>query len=350
MEARTILAERLRRQSLARPIDDPSEYVGLFRSLQPVSPLANSRPGSPPRLLHRAAFDDGAEADRLRADRRLVKGRFLGGRVGYVLADDLQTYATAFRRPLAAITDEQQTVLDAVRSLGPITPRQLKEETGLLNKRLMPILHRLQEAFLVYEDQPDDDWERGWYDFAREWRDVDLDAVPWEMAAKDVLLRFLRAHVFATPEQFRDWSAFPARALTGLLAQMEAEGAMVPTDVAGLGNGWVLVEDVGLAESEPSRGVFVLGGSDMRVLSHSSELKRRYAGREILQYLLIDGQFRGAVAGHWRIGPHDVDDVIVELSASESAERRDEILAAVSLLYHPPYSHIRRYAGEPVEA
>ncbi|MBM3214196.1 hypothetical protein FJZ36_04695, partial [Candidatus Poribacteria bacterium] len=159
-----------------------------------------------------------------------------------------------------------------------------------------------------------------------------------------------RAHVFATPEQFRDWSAFPARALTGLLAQMEAEGAIVPTDVAGLGNGWVLVEDVGLADSEPSRGVFVLGGSDLLVLSHSSELKRRYAGREILQYLLIDGAFRGAVAGHWRIGPHDIEDLVVELPASERNERRDEVLAAVSLLYHPPYSHIRRYDGEPLEA
>jgi hypothetical protein len=34
-----------------------------------------------------------------------------------------------------------------------LTIQQIKEDTGLLVKEITPVLHRLQEAFLVYEDQ-----------------------------------------------------------------------------------------------------------------------------------------------------------------------------------------------------
>ena len=43
--------------------------------------------------------------------------------------------------------------------------KQLKEESGLLVKEITPALHRLQEAFLIYEDQYDGEWDRGWYRF-----------------------------------------------------------------------------------------------------------------------------------------------------------------------------------------
>ena len=51
--------------------------------------------------------------------------------------------------------------------------------------------------------------------------------------------------------------------------------------------------------------------ADPLVKSHSSELKDRFGGEEVLQYLLIDGEFAGAVLGHWRIGPRDVDDILL---------------------------------------
>ena len=50
--------------------------------------------------------------------------------------------------------------------------------------------------------------------------------------------------------------------------------------------------------------------------------------------------------GHWRIGPHDVDDIVLTLTPRAVQNRRDEIIAAVAQGYHPPYSTIRAYAGE----
>ena len=146
----TILAERLCRQRLLEPVGTAEEYAALFALLQPVAPYFFSCPGSPPTLVHRTAFNEQPLIERLREGRAVVKGRFLGGTIGYVLEGDLAGYANAFRRPLEKMTWTQRQVFQALQHTGPLTPRQLAEETDLMNKEVMPALHRLQEAFLVY--------------------------------------------------------------------------------------------------------------------------------------------------------------------------------------------------------
>ncbi len=341
-----VLAERMQRQRLTAPLQSADGYIELFRLLQPVSPIAYTRPGDPPRLGPRAHFDDGMEADRLRARRRVVKGRFWGGSIGYVLAEDLALYANVFRQPLPWLTEIQATIWETLQTTGPLTPRQLKEETGLLNKYIMPALHRLQRAFLVYEDQTDSDWERGWYDFASEWPDVQLSDDQRQAATVQVLLRFLQGHVFATFEQVKDWSQLPTKFLSGVLQEMEKASLIVPQAVPGLGEGWLCAEDSPLRPDELVPSAFMLHNADALVRSHSGELKRRFGDYEVLQYLLVDGVFQGAVVGHWRIGPHDVSDIVLTLPAAERARRRTEILNIVAQQYHPPDSRILKYAGE----
>jgi hypothetical protein len=342
-----ILSERLRRQRLIDPLKNLDEYPALFELAQPASPIHFTEPGSPPSLVHRTTFDDWKLANPMRAEHVIVKGRFLSGRIGYVLAKDLELYAVAFRRPLAEMSETQYTVFDRVKYLGPLTPRQIKAETGLLNKTIMPALHRLQEAFLVYEDQIDSDWEREWHEFAAFWPDIDLESA-WAPAAAEVLRRFLRAHVFATLEQLKDWSGFASKALKRLVADMEKSGSVAAQTAEGLGEGWMLPEDMSLQVRDVSPAVFMLHKSDILVRAHASELKRRFGDLETLQYLLIDGEFRGAVLGHWRIGPHDVEDIAVELPAAERARRKAEILRAVAWGYHPPRSRILKYDGKAV--
>ena len=340
-----VLAERMRRQRLASPLKFSKDYVGLFRLLQPVSTIHNTRPGDPPSLSPRTRFTDGPEANRLRAQRTIVKGRFLGGNIGYVLAEDLWMYANTFRRPLSRPNEMQQTVLGTLQSTGPLTPRQIREETELLNKQIMPALHRLQKAFLVYEDQVDGDWERGWYNFASEWPEIELSDEAFQDAADQVLLRFLEGHVFATREQLKDWSQLPSRSLNGLLQEMENAGLISPKEITELGEGWMCSRDGPLTQRDVKPSVLMLHRADYLVRSHASELKRRFGREEVLQYLLIDGEFHGAVLGHWRIGPHDVSDIVVHLPRAQRGIRRNEILAAVARHYRPPRSNILKYAG-----
>ncbi len=341
-----IFAERLRRQRLLEPAKTPEEYAALFRLLQPVSPVSFTRPGDPPSLVHRAAFDDRGISSRWRETREIVKGRFLRGTIGYVFSDELELYANAFVRPLATLTRQQELILETLEHAGPLTPRQLKEETGLLNKEIVPILHRLQQAFLVYEDQLDTDWERPWYGFSQEWPDIAVGPERWEGAAREVLRRFLHAHVFVTSVQIKDWSGWSLKNIGHLLQLMQADGEIVSCAVDGLGKGWTTPEDATIKAFAPSPTVFMLHKADPLVCAGMSELKRRFAGLEVLQYLLVDGDFRGAVCGHWRIGPYDVEDIVVDLCSAERVARKAEIIQAVAWVYHPPSHHILRYAGK----
>lgn len=345
-----IFAERLRRQRLVKPVKTPQEYAALFRLLQPVSPIFDTCPGEPPSLVPRSAFKDQDLTFAWRGNREIVKGRFLGGTIGYVFSDELELYANAFQRPLPRPTLAQHQILETLRHVGPLAPRQIKDETRLLNKEIMPILHRLQQAFLVYEDQLDNDWERAWYVFSQEWPDIVVEPERWEAAAREVLRRFIRSQVFITREQIKDWSGWPVKEIKQLLQLMQAEGDIIACAVEGLGEGWISAEDTIINAPAPAPAVFMLHKADPLVRANMSELKRRFVGLEVLQYLLIDGDFRGAVCGHWRINPFDIDDIIVDLALTERTRRKAEIIHAVAWGYHPPSHNILRYAGEPLVA
>jgi len=93
----------MKRQRFLKPlmdISDIEEYKELFRGLQPVSPVFFTRPGEPPRLVNRTIYDDSYITAKLRKEHKIIKGRFAGGRIGYVLEEDLETYARTFRKPL----------------------------------------------------------------------------------------------------------------------------------------------------------------------------------------------------------------------------------------------------------
>ena len=348
MRKESILAHRLRRHGLLSPVRGEGEYTELVRRLQPVTPVARDMPGAPPRLMHRCRGDDRALADGLRARQELLKGRFSGGRIGYVLAADFELYATAFRRPLKTLSRVQERVLEVLGYHDGLSPRQLRLEMEVQHRKLMPALHRLQEAFLVFEDQSDANWDRPWFLLDSAHPEVDLDRLSWEEAAMAVIRRFLQSHVFATFQELKSWSGFTARGLAAVLTRLEEEG-LAPVQVEGLGEGWTGVEDRRLEPARLEPGVFLLHRGDPLVIPHAAEVKERFEGLEVLACLLIDGELTGAVCGHWRIGPHDVEDIVLTLPKGERMRRKEEILKEVGRFYHPPGHEILRYAGRDVE-
>jgi len=346
MDKETIIRIRLFRHCLVPQLTGKSEYLHLFRELQPISTSYVTHPGAPPSLVPRAAFDDRELTERLRGSGQIVKGRFLGDGIGYVFRKDLEIYANAFRKPLTRFNEKQLLIMDALQACGPLTARQIKEETGLLNKEIMPALHRMQRAFLVFEDQSDSDMERSWFLFEEEWPDINLSDGRRLDALTEVLLRFLKCNVFATLEQMKDWSRLPMSALKAVAKKMKQDGLIDDAIVAGLGSGSILLEDQPEADVSERTSVFMFCRTDPLARAHVTELKRLFGNRDILQYLLIDGEFKGAVLGHWRIGPHDVEDVTVLLRPEECMNRREEIVSVIAGSYAPPRSRILRYCGE----
>lgn len=348
-----VIGERLRRQRLLAPIespDDEQEYLELFKLLQPVAPVHNTRPGDPPRLVHRTLFHDDGLAGKLRERNAIIKGRFCGGRIGYVLQEDLERYAVAFRKPLAKAKPIHDDILTVLKTSGGLSKEQLKQELeGYPAGEISKALQALQEAFLVYEHQPDTDWDTGWFDFATEWFEIQADGGRYAQAVSEVLHTFIQAMVFATTAHIKSWSQLPAKAIRQGIEALVEEGRTVTAEMEGLGQGFVCAEDAeGRFPSDIPSCVFMLDKSDFLVRAHMDELQRRYKGYEVLQFLLIDGAFQGAVLGHWRIGPHDVEDILVELPPDQAESRQEEILDAVRKIYSPERHNIVMYNGKPL--
>ena len=78
-----ILSLRMERQCFLKKADE-DEYIELYRDTQPGQNVYWNGFGQPPTLSFRAGFDD-LEFNRERQfSRKLVKGRFAGGNLGWI--------------------------------------------------------------------------------------------------------------------------------------------------------------------------------------------------------------------------------------------------------------------------
>ena len=87
--------------------------------------------------------------------------------------------------------------------------------------------------------------------------------------------------------------------------------------------------------------------NDILVKSNEHWLKERYTHNypDTLYYLLIDGEFRGAVAGKFRYTP-EVEDIILDLPKDEAIKRKDEIIASTKLICG---NLLKRYQGKEIQ-
>ena len=332
MEQEKIIALRMERQFLTRPAEE-NEYDALYRDTQPGQNVYWNGFGQPPTLTPRTEFNDKAYNAARQLRRVLVKGRFQGGNLGWIDRGDMELFACAFRKPLDRPTTEQLALLELVEREGPLTIQQIKETTGLLVKQITPILHRLQEAFLIYEDQYDGGWDRGWYPFAEAFPDVNLQKYTRQAALNILLPRFAYRHVVFDVKMAKSFYRLPEKDIRASVASLCESGVLTETE-----GGYILAQDASYLETyapAPSHFVYAMHRNDFLVKSNEHVLKEQFKSlyenlpydHEPLQYLLIDGKFRGAVVGHFRNGPYDLNDVV--LDAPELAERKEEILAAV---------------------
>ncbi len=327
-----LLSLRMERQYLSRKAGE-SEYIQLYRDMQPGQNVYWNGFGDPPSLTFRADFDDIAFNRERQAKRELIKGRFAGGNLGWIEPADLELFAALYRKPLKHPAEKPCQILELIEREGPLNIQQIKEATGMLVKEITPALHRLQEAFLVYEDQYDGEWDRGWYRLPEIFPDADLQKYTRHEALKIVLRRFARRTVLFDIAMARSFYKLPEKEIKAAAGELVGGGVLAETD-----GGYLLRSDVELLQTytaEPLRCVYAVHRNDFLYKSNEHLLKERFRplyenlpyDHEPLQYLFIDGEFHGAVVGHFRNGPYDLNDVVCDLPDAE--ERRVEIVEAV---------------------
>lgn len=345
MNENKIVSLRMERQHLTHKADE-SEYISLYRDLQPGQNVYWNGFGAPPSLTFRADFDD-IEFNRLRqANRSLLKGRFVGGNLGWIMKDDFELFACLFCKTLDKPTEKQLVIKELIEREGPLTIQQIKETTGMLVKEITPALHRLQEAFLIYEDQYDGEWDRGWYIFPEMFPDVSINKYTKTEALKIILQRFSHRQVCFNAEMVKSFYKLPGKIVKEAIGSLASEGVIEETE-----DGWLLKKDIEfLKKYEPqiSESVYAMHRNDFLVKSNEYWLKEKFKQpeHETLQYLLIDGEFHGAVVGHFRNGPYDLEDVILDLSSEAAAARKTEILEAVCAVNYG--KSVNCYQGEKI--
>ncbi|MDE7234640.1 MAG: hypothetical protein K2N29_06220 [Ruminiclostridium sp.] len=327
-----IISLRMERQCFINKADE-TEYIKLYRDTQPGQNVYWNGFGEPPTLSFRAVFND-IEFNRSRQlERKLIKGRFSGGNLGWIEPDDLERFIALYRKPLTKPSEIQLRILELIEREGPLNIQQIKEETGLLVKEITPALHRLQEAFLIYEDQYDGEWDRGWYKFSEMFPEVNPDRYTRSEALKIVLQRFAYRLVWFDIAMAKSFYKIPEKEIKPAVNELAAEGILVTSD-----SGYMLSTDEKLLTSYAPKTlnfVYAIHRNDFLYKAHEHILKE-FAKKlteglpydhEPLQYLLIDGEFHGASVGHFRNGPYDLNDIVCDLPDAES--RKEEIVDAV---------------------
>ncbi len=325
-----ILALRMMRQHLTHKAGQ-DEYDDLFRDLQPGLNVYWNGFGNPPSLTHRADFDDMEYNRGRQRSHGLLKLRLIGGNLGWIVPEDLELFAALYRKPLNNPNPAQLQLKELLERGEPMNIQQMKEETGLLVKAITPALHRLQVAFLIYEDQYDGDWDRGWYPFAQMFPAANLTKYSQLEALKVVIQRFAYRCVWFDCLMAKAYYKLPGKEIKAAIAELVSQGILIE-----YGNGFILKSDEELVRAPITlaKSVFAIHKNDFLYKAHEHLLKGPYERDdwETMYYLLIDGEFRGAAYGKFRYGPPDFPDLAVDLPKEEARARREEIIAAVKLL------------------
>ena len=332
-----ITALKLQRQYFFSKANE-SEYNQLFRDMSPVPTIYWTGPGDPPVISFRAGFDDYTHNYKRREQRTILKGRYRGGSVGYVDSDELELYAALYKKDIEKLSRDQLKLLDLLEHEGPMTIQYMKEITGMLVKEITPILHKLQEAYLVYEDQIDNEGDRAWYIFESEFENVNLSRYTRAEALKICIGRFAKLNVFIDENMIKSFYKLPAKDIKTAVAELAASGELVKYN-----DGYISNSDMELLNAEDftmPQSVFVLSRSDFLVRSNEHIVKEKYTHDEfeVLNYILVDGEFGGVIFGKFTFGPYIIEEVVTDKS-----DRKDDIIEAIGKVFDLEKSPIKRY-------
>jgi len=339
---------RLKRQNLIQG-DISADYEKLFRLMSPVPTLFWTTPGEPPVIQHRTDMDDKTLNDGLRAERILIKGRFRGGCVGYIFADELPLFRTAYKKDISGLSRNDLTVLEVLKTEGPMNIEMIKDITGLLSKHIAASLQKLQKAFIVFEDQVDNEWDRSWYLLEDEFRDIDFNAFTKEQAVREVLRRFAFLNVFFDEGMIKSFTRLPGRDIRNAVMFLLEEGPLIHKEIAGV-KGYILSSDEEELSSCSGRipdKTYILDLNDYLVRSNEHILKARFHPEpyKTLHYIMKRGEFIGIVTGRFCFGPNELEDVILDVSDKDKKEFRKDIEMALERVYDPHETSLKRYCS-----
>lgn len=345
-----IYALRMIRQGFNERLDR-EQYESIFRLMSPVMTAYWTMPGNPPVIQHRADFSDFHYNDKMRSRRTIVKGRFQNGGVAYVFFDEIELYIALYIKKIDRISPKMAEIISLIEHEGPINVQGMKDVLGMYVKDITPYLHKLQTAFIVFEDQKSVEGDRGYYFFESEFPEVNLNRYEKIEAIKIILMRFQSLMVWFQIEMAESFYKLSKKEIQRAIDELvnehqlrklmidNQEGYISPTDLDQINTQQV---------ADTTSQFFSLNKNDFYAKAMESRLKSIFPKNkyEPMYYLLYQGQFIGAVYGKFRIRPDELEDVIIRPEYHYLVSRKADIIKAISKTCDFERSPLKRFMGE----
>ena len=330
---------------------DREQYESLFRLMSPVMTAYWTMPGNPPVIQHRADFSDFHYNDKMRSRRTIVKGRFQNGGVAYVFFDEIEIFIALYMKKIDRISPKMAEIISLIEHESPINVKGIKEVLGMYVKDITPYLHKLQTAFIVFEDQKSVDGDRGFYFFESEFPEVNINRYQLTAAIKIILLRFQSLLGWFQPQMAENFYKLSKKDIQKAVEELVSEGELTKLTIDHQ-DGYISPVDLEKLHnyqlSDTTTQFFSLNKNDFYVKAMESKLKILFPKREFepMYYLLYQGQFIGAVYGKFRIRPDELEDVIILPEYQHLFSRKTEMIKAISKTCDFEKSPLKRFMGE----
>ncbi|HOE52436.1 MAG TPA: ATP-dependent helicase [Methanomassiliicoccales archaeon] len=229
---------------------------------------------------------------RLREDGTVLSGRFVRGRVRYVLREDAPMYVKAYRT--MALSETDQRVLRRIRELGGASMRELAKGLPDAKETIKDSLDRLdRNMYIVRRYEEGEDWSRENVYEAYDAPEYEGDP------AEELVRRFVRAYGPVPPMAVRMHTGLPPEAVEGALDRLGVERIVVGDAATEM----VLMADeldVLRAFSPPSEEWSVVSPYDPAAQPHWADINARFGDSWVFP-VLRDGTVVGGVE-KWDVG------------------------------------------------
>ncbi|MFO7793108.1 MAG: ATP-dependent helicase [Candidatus Saliniplasma sp.] len=156
--------------------------------------------------------------DEMRRQGDIVEGRFVRGRVRYVLKDDVPMYVGAYRN--YSLNEDEEKVFRVIKNGDANTIRQIKREVDIKNEHLKEIVKELDKnLYLKREYTGDDTWSS-----RNRYKPIEVEPLSRKKAMKKVIKRFLKGNGPISISDLRYQTRFHGREVESVISDMVRKG------------------------------------------------------------------------------------------------------------------------------
>ncbi len=247
----------------------------------------------------------------LREKDDLMEGRFLRGRVRYILSKDLNMFVGCYR--VEALDREEENILELIKKGEANSLRELKNEADVDPERVKEIVKKLDKnLYIVRKFTGDEGWSS-----KNVYRAVDIEPMDRDKAKKELILRLLKAHGPVSLSDLRYMTGFRRRVVESILSSEVISGDVIKIMVGPSQRELYLMENeidyLRSASKEDYEGLHILSRKDPYARPLWADIFGRY-GDDYVFPIIKKSSVRGGVerwkmSGCIEVRHLDLDDI-----------------------------------------